>query len=106
MGGEFAVVIHMELPFILACAFQELAESTFLVGLASGLGIGVPWPPCVVDGLEDAAWFRWLRCWPDDRWAVSGFLCWLYSVSMSRRLVFALDVSSLVILMYSVCSIT
>ena len=56
VGGEVAVVIHIELPFVCACALQELADSAFWVGLGSGLGIEAPWLPCIVDGLEDVVW--------------------------------------------------
>ena len=56
MGGEVAVVIHIELPLVCACALQELSDSAFWVGLGSGLGVEAPWPPCIAGGVEDVVW--------------------------------------------------
>ena len=53
MGGEITVVIHVELLLVLACAFQDLADSAFWIGLGSGFLIEALWLPCIVGGLED-----------------------------------------------------
>ena len=48
MGREVAVVVHIELPSMLACAFQDLAYSAIWVGLGSGFLGEVPGSTCVV----------------------------------------------------------
>ena len=53
MGGGIAIVVHVELPVVFACAFQDLANSAFWFVLGYGVLIEVLCPPCIVGGLED-----------------------------------------------------
>ena len=52
MGGEVAIVVHVELILVCACAIQSLADSAVCVGFCSRLRSEAFWSPCIVGTAE------------------------------------------------------
>ena len=56
LGAEIAVMVHIELPLMRACALQEFTYSALWVGLGPGFGVEASWSPCIADGVEEVIW--------------------------------------------------
>ena len=52
MGGEVAVVVHVELILVCACAIQSLADSAVCVGFGSRISFEAFWSSCIVGRVE------------------------------------------------------